>query len=110
LFSYFKKTVEIDSFFFYFHTDKVRLKKKNPVWNMSEIKQLSELVQYKTKQKKEGVWSLTLTQRTIRLTFAYSHQYMSTIEDCFNSEWYCMQLFLSFYSKHSLLVLLNCFV
>lgn len=64
---------------------------------MSEIKQLSEVVEYKTKQKTERVLSWTLTQRTTWLTLAYSHHYLSTIEDfVLNSEWYYMQLLITF--------------
>lgn len=64
---------------------------------MSEIKQLSELVEYKTKQKTEGFLSLTLTERTTWLTFEYSHHHVSTVEDfVLNSEWYYMQLFITF--------------
>lgn len=64
---------------------------------MLEIKLLSELPEYKTKQKTEGVLSLTLMQRTTWVTFAYSHHYLSTIEDfVLNLEWYHMQLFITF--------------
>lgn len=61
--------VEITYFFFGFHKDKVRVKKKKVQFATREVKRLSELAEYKTKNKTERVLSLTVTERSTWLKF-----------------------------------------
>lgn len=98
---------------FCFHKDKVVLhRKKMPVLYTSDISLLSELVKHKTAGNKSR-FVLNPMQRILWLTLSYSPLYLDTTEDfVLESEWYYMHTFLLFffYSKHSLYVLLNCFV